>query len=431
MADDPCDHSTVHLANTRAIMVATVQGRDTGAIVTAHLLNSVSGYRVKNFAAGDGWVHLAEFGQRWLTMRKKMTEPDHADFPHFSQFLASPRDGIAPGVPDTDFRAMDELVRRKIKPAWLHFYNTSKLMCGLRQVIIETLNPSHHPVFGFVTALDASRSSGGDRPEDAPSRRAYSVGRALRSLDLFLQLFPRGQIILQLPVSMIPDDGAPPPRCICPGARAACKARGTEWPDRRVRLMRELTRYHERNPTRTLLTSASGDFRNMHQLVKRLSVFVGEASSSNLQHEADRSFRGWASRLRRDAILDLAYTQHTSAPWAANENPLATRPTQHCRSSMIESEVSRGALFWCAPFRCGLANTSAIEYSAMIEATHGGCTICRASLSEVAWGASKASAIDEVLPTRLVKSNWNAAAHSRRPKVSHSRSSSSMHRRAN
>ena len=273
----PCELDPTHLASTRAVMLATVQGRDGGAVVVAHLMNSMSGFRVKNFAAGDKWVHLAEFGQRWLTMREKMTNPAHEDHAHFSQFIASPNDGIAPTSQDTDFRAMDELIRRKIKPAWYHFFNSSKLVCGLRQVVIEAVNPAHHPVFGFVTAFDTSGRVSVDKVEDSPSRRTYSAGRALRSIDLFLRVFPHGKVILHLPVDSLPPDGGPPPRCVCPGERVACKQRGTAWPDRRLRLMRELTRYHELQRERTILTSASGDFRNMTRLASRLSSFLGNS----------------------------------------------------------------------------------------------------------------------------------------------------------
>ena len=131
------------------------------------------------------------------------------------------------------------------------FFNSSKLVCGLRQVVIEAVNPAHHPVFGFVTAFDTSGRVSVDKVEDSPSRRTYSAGRALRSIDLFLRVFPHGKVILHLPVDSLPPDGGPPPRCVCPGERVACKQRGTAWPDRRLRLMRELTRtmsYNESEP---------------------------------------------------------------------------------------------------------------------------------------------------------------------------------------
>ena len=133
------------------------------------------------------------------------------------------------------------------------------------------------------------------------------------------------------------------------GHRLVASARGTRcvqttWyrvVDRRLRLMRELTRYHgpgESEPYH----EASGDFRNMTRLASRLSSFLGEQLRPNFHHEADRSFRGWASRLRRDELLDLSFSQHMSAIWAANENPLTRSPLKHCHSttsSLTRSEM--------------------------------------------------------------------------------------------
>ena len=85
-------------ASIRAVLVATVTGagtsRDTGASVLAHLLNARPDYAVRGFAAGAGWVHLAEFTQRWRDMNDKMTNAHNPDYIHFSQFKADPDEGV-------------------------------------------------------------------------------------------------------------------------------------------------------------------------------------------------------------------------------------------------------------------------------------------------------------------------------------------------
>ena len=138
----------------RAVMVATVKGPDTGASVVANILDSMPSYHFQGFVPGNGWVHLDEFAQRWLTLREKMTNPANPDYIHFSQFVATPDDGIAPDIEDSDFRTEAELFRRKVKPAWIQYFNTSKVMCAIRRLVIEANAPPPGHAFGFTHAFE-------------------------------------------------------------------------------------------------------------------------------------------------------------------------------------------------------------------------------------------------------------------------------------
>ena len=135
----------------RAVMVATVKGPDTGASVVASILHSMPSYHFQGFVPGNGWVHLDEFAQRWLTLREKMTNPANPDYIHFSQFVATPDDGIAPDIEDSDFRTEAELFRRKVKPAWIQYFNTSKVMCAIRRLYGANAPPPGHA--GFTKCL--------------------------------------------------------------------------------------------------------------------------------------------------------------------------------------------------------------------------------------------------------------------------------------
>ena len=112
-----------------AVLIATVPGRDAGTSALVHALNTLPGFGVRGFASGAGWMHLSEFSQRWIGIRRKMEDPNDPDHAYFEQFQYSRKDGFPPSAQGSDFRSLDELLRRKIKPAWYHFFNLSHVMC--------------------------------------------------------------------------------------------------------------------------------------------------------------------------------------------------------------------------------------------------------------------------------------------------------------
>lgn len=340
----------------RAVMIATVTGRDTGAVVVAHLLNAIPGYRIHGFAAGDGWVHLSEFAQRWHTLREKVTNRKHPEHIHFSQFHSSKHDAIAPEVDGSDFRSLPELVRRKIKPAWYQFFNASRVMCGMRRLVLDAYSPSRDRGFGFVHAFE---DNGQRDLADPPARRDYSVAQALRSLDWFLHMFPLGKVVVHLPAAVLPDTTTPP-RCTCPGT-TTCRTQDSRWPDDRMHMMKALLRYHRSRPDRTLLTAANVDLRNLTELTMRMASFLGEQYSSTTRREAQRSFGGWANRLRRDEVLDLASY---------------ALPAARVRPEEEGCQAGRGVLGRCPPSVCRPQNASA---------SRGDCTVCATTLADWAW----------------------------------------------
>ena len=355
-------------ASARAVLIATVRGRDTGVSVLVHMLNAMPGYQVRGFAAGAGWVHLSEFAWRWLVMHKKMTDPLHPEYAHFSQFLASSDDGVRPETSDTDFRGLPELIRRQIKPAWWHFFNISKVMCGLRRVVLEAHNPSRRRVFGFMHAFDSEGVSM-HRAIGPPVHRSYDEVQALRSLDLFLMLFPRGRVIVHLPAPDLPSPMRRP-RCMCPGVMTKCRLNDVGWPDGRSHMLRELNRFARSHSDRALLTSASDDFGNATAFAMRLATFLGEPYSPDVDQEARKMLFRWANTARRDKVLD--------APLGEDSTP-SFRPSDACQraASRNPGRSAQDDIAWCPPFRCGNASSS-----------HG-CTACPATLADWAWGRAK------------------------------------------
>lgn len=378
-------------ASSRAVLVATVRGRDTGASVLAHILNARAGYQVRGFAASAGWVHLAEFAQRWLSLRDKMTNPHNQDFIHFSQFHADPDDGAAQEVPDTEFRALPELIRRRIKPAWYQVFNMSKVLCGVRQVMLDAHNPSRRRAFGVMHAFDdeGGRNDEHSRP---PARRPYGAARALRSLDIFLMLFPLGRVIVHLP---FPEMAEPlhQPLCMCPGDSTACRSSAAAvWPDRRANMMRELSGYARRNPDRVLLTSASGDFRNLPSLSTRLASFLGEGpettTTTGTDRDVQRVLNHWAVGMRRDGLFDAQLGEDASR----------ALPSEACQraSSRNGGHVADSIVSWCPSFRCG-------------NSTGVGCTACPAIPADIAW--SQSGSAGDVHSAKRMKEKSRYAAH--------------------
>ena len=94
-----------------AVLIATVPGRDAGTSALVHALNTLPGFGVRGFASGAGWMHLSEFSQRWIGIRRKMEDANDPDHAYFEQFQYSRKDGFPPSAEGSDFRSLDELLR--------------------------------------------------------------------------------------------------------------------------------------------------------------------------------------------------------------------------------------------------------------------------------------------------------------------------------
>ena len=151
-----CEADPLHGLESPVVLLATIPGRDTGAGVMANMINNIDGYHLRGFAASAGFVHISEFTQRWIDMREKMTDPANPDYAYFSQFRQHARDGFSSSNPNSDFRSMEELMRRRIKPAWYHFYNMTNVLCGVRSLLIDAI---HHPAPPPPSLLSSSGSS--------------------------------------------------------------------------------------------------------------------------------------------------------------------------------------------------------------------------------------------------------------------------------
>ena len=138
--------------------------------------------------------HLFEFARTWRRLRLKATEVGKPDYTYFSQFMSAPTDHAF--ADDTDFRPLEELLRRKLKPAWFHYFNMSKVLCGVRSQLVgmATGNRAEYPsatrIHAFlhrIPPLPASLPN-----ETSPNFRpgAYSIDHLASNMDLFLELFP-------------------------------------------------------------------------------------------------------------------------------------------------------------------------------------------------------------------------------------------------
>ena len=69
-------------------------------------------------------------------------DPSHPDYAYFSQFRSDSRDGFQPS-PNSDYRPMEELLRRRIKPAWIQYFNvrTGWLIIRPAPVLTEPRKP--------------------------------------------------------------------------------------------------------------------------------------------------------------------------------------------------------------------------------------------------------------------------------------------------
>ena len=364
-----CESHLEHGRSARAVMVATVPGRDTGASVLAHVLKSFPGYHLQGYTMGNGWMHLSNFAHSWLSMQYKMTDPSNAHYIHFSQFIASALDNIGPSH-TSHFRAFPELLRRGIKPAWYQLYNMTLVMCQLRQLIMEAYNPEGHGAFGFIQAFDVNSRKDA---EEGLATRAYTVADALRSIDLFMQLFPQGKVILHLPVATVPDPAHGIPPCACTGAFPRCRhSFDSAWPDHRLHMMSQLVRYHRNQPVRTLLTSASRDFRNMSRFTMKLARFLREERPPSLRRVAAKAFGWWRSKAIQDKVLGLAPVPVANRAYSRDDLCLRV-------GAVNSPSIDRAGLWRCPSVRCTRAT------GVPLPAAPDSCAACSATLADWAW----------------------------------------------
>ena len=408
-----CEVDPEYGKDVRAVMIATVTGRDSGAAVMRGVLNGFPSFHLHGYEAGAGWVHLAEFAQRWLTLRDKMTNPSATDFVHFSQFVSSPRDRYA-SSPNSDFRPHIELVRRNIKPAWLQFFNMTMVMCGIRKLVIDTYNSRGTDVFGFVHAFS---ENGARDTSAAPVDQTYSTAQALRSLDFFLRLFPRGMIIIHLPTHQLPVAKNPRPWCVCAKHMRHCMQLPSSqsiWPDYRTEMIKQLNKYHRFRPTRTLMTTTNGDYQNASRLLFRVSSFLGQpykrvrlaqvnrvigiCNSSNASQSrhavhvtrtyfSTLGFAGWwMNKLHREKLFHLRKEEFPATTFEY-PNLALQRWRPICGQNLAAAEAMR-AVGWCASFRCAtdatLSSTSPFNTTSIAH-EFGSCVACPATLMDWAW----------------------------------------------
>ena len=386
-------------ADTSALLIATMPGRDAGTSALVHGLNRLPGVAVRGGAGANGWMHLAEFAQRWIGIRRKMEVPTDPDYAYFSQFRRSPKDGFAASAPHSDFRSLDELLRRKIKPAWFHFFNLSHVLCNVRQLVIHMHNPRQRETFGFVHMFQTSAlapSGDGGAEADDPTLKQYPASSALRSMEIFLRLFPkRGRVLINMPLTPLPDPRLQRPRCICAelsgggggggggGDAGTCAQRS--WPDQRVGLMQRLVQFTADRPQQALLLSpqrwATADDSGATELLR----FLGQPTSHSA--ELGRAFlagsRAFLSaRLRRDGERNATGLEATAA--GVEAFVAAARPVDVCQGSLVHSAAGTqpegpvvAADPWCVQSGCARAAAG----------QRVSCRSCPAGLVDLSWGA--------------------------------------------
>ena len=372
-----CAEDSNHGADSQVLLLATIAGRDSGASVLANIINSIDGHHLRSFAASAGWAHLAEFTRKWLTMREKMTQADHPDHTYFRQFRKSDRDGFPASSPDSDFRSISELIRRRIKPAWYQLFNLTKVMCGVRNLLIRAISPTRSTrVFGFLHAFSDHEEESATRGDEGRvsdyKDKGATASMMLASLDLFLALFPRGRVILHLPFTELPNSTLGQPRCAC---KPTAQCRTTpEWAEHREHMQRQLLRFHEHRPNRTLLVDASREFSNMSQFVHRVMHFLDEPSTHHTEARGSRSLVSWTSRLQRDGILTL---RRSAMP---RNQSLQERLRCH-----IDHPRGANAVWMCPHSRCArqkAATAGDLPPRLEVKAI---CTMCTTTLGEWGW----------------------------------------------
>jgi len=346
------------------VLVATVTGRDAAPAALARMLNIVPGYRIRGSASSAGWLHLSEFAQRWLVLRDKGERPSNPDYIYFSQFRSTERDGFSER--NSDFRPLAELLRRRIKPAWVHFFNFSEVLCGVRWMAINIARLQAGRRNGFVHALQPNEVGHG------PMR--YTVKQAIDSLRLFLLLFPRGKVVIHLPAWPLPAAANASLGCVCAGRSARChdhrQPAAIPWAsDKRAALISELVRFHWEQPDATFVTAANG-FRNSSS-IRELLRFLGESDSDGLVAKLFDS----AQASRRRHLLRL---NNDSQPVLHQD---LKRPSERCMTARNESWSD----WWCPPWRCQSPAAQPVAADSQ-QASGIECTAsCPASLEEWAW----------------------------------------------
>jgi hypothetical protein len=363
----PCDRFPGHGSVARPVLVATVAGHDTGATVLWQALASVPDHHMHGYAPGSEWVNLAEFAQRWILMHEKMTNPGHPDFTHFSQFISSERDGFSP-EPDSTFRPLPELLRRKIKPAWYQLFNMTKTICGLRSVVMDAYNPGQKQTFGMLYAFRDSRHAA----DSQQSAAQYSAAQVLRSLDFFLQLFPQGKIIVHLPVSRALRVNQVEPTCACAGVDARCSTNArSSWPDYRRNMINKLLQYHESRSS-ILLTTADVDFRDLSSMTSRISSFLGLKTNRAFERRAGDSFERWSRKMRKMNILELP------------KGNIHALPVHACKASWLRrTDFADTNISWCPSFACESSTAEPVRRSS--DNTQVRCIACPTTLADWSW----------------------------------------------
>ncbi|KAL1519085.1 hypothetical protein AB1Y20_003352 [Prymnesium parvum] len=396
-----CRTDPSHGLQTKALFLATVTGRDSCAIALSSMVNALGAHRVRGYTASAGWLHLSEFAQRWIELRRKMTEPSNPDFEYFSQFRRHPRDGFPSSSPDSDFRSLDELLRRRIKPAWFQVFNLSSMLCGVRSLLVDALQPASEPdsvALLHAFSLSEETTATNLRKLAHPDDSASSI---LSSLRLFLTLFPRGKVIIHLPFPP-PRAGVAPPHCACPATSRCVPLDGeaAAWPAPRAQVTHTLLQLRTTHAARTLVTVASRDFANFTRLAERLADFLDSprprggadggrggallrrweqkrnAAVAVMSKTGARSFSSLGVRLRREE-LGLQLTSRAEERGVGEEG-LEAR--MKCR--VAEARGERG--FACPKSRCTDAQAEGTADSRR-GTERGLCTQCRATLAEWGW----------------------------------------------
>ena len=363
-------------ADVPALLIATVPGRDAGTFALVQALNTLPGFGVRGFASGAGWMHLSEFTQRWISIRRKIEEPSDPDHAYFSQFQYSRKDGFPPSAKGSDFRSLDELLRRKIKPAWYHFFNLSHVLCRVRQLVLHQYNPKGAGFFGVVHMFQPP--GGADTDSADATLKKYSSQAALLSINLFLSLFPaRGRVIVNLPLVPLPDARLPRARCICLSGNSRCSERA--WPDPRLAFMQRLLDHSASRPGQCLVFSAQADGPRP---ASELLSFLGQPASllPQLLEALEVGRRSWiSSRLRwasgRNATSDSSEKQAITAQTAAKPVDACAKAPVRTAKGIGTHPVSAGDP-WCMQPGCVATNM----------ATGQQCQTCAASIVDIAWG---------------------------------------------
>ena len=262
-------------------------------------------------------------------MCRKMTTPDDPDFAYFSQFLSTPRDARARRRRHR--LPLAELMRRQIKPAWYHFYNSPR--CSARcSLAMHSLSRRRRrrrrPArFGFVHAFEAAHAGTAD-PTGAtrtastmcagapppPAARYRAEGSAparprprpthAHAVDLSRSTSSSSSSRAAASSSTCPHAAAAAARAaaacaVADGAAtkraAACVApAGEAWPGARGRLMRELAARRRRRdaPPRTFVTAANQPLHNGTHL-RRLLAFLETPHDDAPRQAAAAAHREW------------------------------------------------------------------------------------------------------------------------------------------